>query len=77
MVTGFADGDGFEKVRRRLVRACAEFHIGGSVQTNLAELQRLLDSPEYRENQWTTVMLDERDLAPTSTTRSTTSSTCS
>jgi len=52
-----------ELARRRLLRSCAEMHIGGSVRTNLEELARILESDAFKSGAWTTSMLDAEDEA--------------
>jgi len=53
----------FDGARRRLLRACSELHIGGTLGTNLAELQRVLAAAPFVDAEWTVAMLDdERDV---------------
>ena len=54
---------GLELARRRLLRACGELHVGGSVRTNLAELAEILRSDEFEAGAWSTARLDEADAA--------------
>ena len=51
--------DSFETARRRLLIACGELHIGGGVETNVAELRSLLDSEAFARGEWTTALLDD------------------
>ena len=50
-----------ETARRRLVRACDEIHLGGTIQTNLGELRSILESAAFAQGSWTTGTLDELD----------------
>ena len=49
----------FDGARRRLLRACSELHIGGTLGTNLAELQRVLAAASFVDAEWTVAMLDD------------------
>ena len=51
--------DSFETARRRLLSACRELHVGGSVVTNVAELRALLESEAFARGDWTTALLDD------------------
>lgn len=54
-------GGAWEVARRRLLRACGELHLGGELQTNMAEVCAVLESPAFARGEWTTATLDETD----------------
>ena len=49
----------FDAARRRLLGACGELHLGGTLGTNLAELRRVLAAAPFVRAEWTVAMLDE------------------
>ena len=55
----YGAGSPFDVARRKLMQACNEFHIGGTVVTNLPELVALLAHPSFATGEWTTSMLDD------------------
>ena len=58
---GRTPAESLASARKRLQRACAELHLGGTIQANVAELTAILASPIFARGEWTTDLLDEPD----------------